>query len=453
MAIKLKYVLFALLVMLQLDLSAAFVKVGTGRMVITPELPFYLTGYAARDSMATTKVHDLWAKAIVIEENPSSRIVIVTTDVLGLTPAVSEAAAERLKKKYGIARSQIMFNSSHTHSGPMIWPALSVIGDYDAETIKRFTSYTVSLTDKLVAAVDMAMQSLEPMQLSHGTGNAGFALNRRYKPGPDAATGKERSNRSDHDVPVLLARDAKGVVKAVVFGYACHNTTMTGEHNSVNGDYAGFAQIEVEKKYPDATALFVLGCAGDQNPMPRGTLEYTEQHGKELAAAVEKVVDGKMENIGAPLRSAFVRTELPYQPVTVETFQKELQEGTKYEKRRAKLIMEARDKGWDLSNHNYPVQAMRIGNKLTILSLSGEVVVDYSLNAKKQYPGEHLFVAGYCNQVVCYIPTERIIEEGGYEPVSSQMYYGMPGPFEKSVEVKVNAAISTVMQKVGLHKK
>ena len=158
------------------------------------------------------------------------------------------------------------------------------------------------------------------------------------------------------------------------------------------------------------------------------------------------------ENIGAPLRSAFIRTELPYQPVKTQTFQEELQHGTKYEKRRAKLIIEAMDKGWDLSNHNYPVQALRIGNKLTILSLSGEVVVDYSLNAKKKYPGENLFVGGYCNQVVCYIPTERIIEEGGYEPVSSQMYYGMPGPFEKSVEEKVNAAVSTVMQKVGLHK-
>jgi hypothetical protein len=148
-----------------------------------------------------------------------------------------------------------------------------------------------------------------------------------------------------------------------------------------------------------------------------------------------------------------VRTELPFQPVTVQTFQKELQEGTKYEKRRAKLIMEAMDKGWDLSAHSYPVQAMRIGNRLTILSLSGEVVVDYALNAKKQYPGEQLFVAGYCNQVVCYIPTERILEEGGYEPVSSQMYYGMPGPFEKNIETKVNAAIRTVMQKVGLQKK
>jgi hypothetical protein len=114
--------------------------------------------------------------------------------------------------------------------------------------------------------------------------------------------------------------------------------------------------------------------------------------------------------------------------------------------------MEATNKGWDISNHSYPVQAMRIGNKLTLLSLSGEAVVDYSLNAKKRYAGEQLFVAGYCNQVVCYIPTEKILEEGGYEAVSNMMYYGMPGPFSKSVEKKVNTAIQQVMQKVGVSK-
>lgn len=452
MVIRLKYVLLTLLMISQQASFAAFVKVGTGRVVITPDLPFHLTGYAGRDTPAVTKVHDLWAKALVIEESPANRIVIVTTDVLGLTPAISDVAAQRLEKKYGIKRSQIMFNSSHTHSGPMIWPALSVIGDYDTTTIKGFTNYAISLTDKLVAVVDMAMQNLAPMQLSYGSGSAEFAINRRQRM-PNGSAIPGRSGHVDHDVPVLIAKDAQGTVKAVLFGYACHNTTVTGTNNTVNGDYAGFAQIELEKKYPEATALFFIGCAGDQNPSPRGTLELAEQHGRELAAAVAKVVAGKTSTVGAPLRSAFVKTDLAFQPVTAQTMQKDLLEGNKYEKRRAKLITEAMNKGWDISAHSYPVQAMRIGNKLTILSLSGETVVDYALNAKKHYPGEQLFVAGYCNQVVCYIPTERIIEEGGYEPVSSMIYYGMPGPFEKSVEAKVNAAIRTVMQKIGVSKK
>ncbi|MGX5816707.1 neutral/alkaline non-lysosomal ceramidase N-terminal domain-containing protein [Chitinophaga lutea] len=441
------YILLPLLLLQHVAL-AAFIKVGTGRAVITPTLPFLLTGYAGRDLPAQEKTHDLWAKALVIEENASSRLVIVTTDILGLAPAVSDAAAQRLMKKYALQRSQILFNSSHTHSGPMIWPALSHIGDYDTTTVKGFTAYNQWLADKMVEAVDMAMQHLEPMQLSHGSGEADFAYNRRYvapKPGETA-----RSQRTDHDVPVLTAKDANGVVRAVLFGYACHNTTVTGTSNVVNGDYAGFAQIALEKKYPQATALFFIGCAGDQNPTPRGTLALAEQHGNSLAEAVERVIGGKMENTGAPLRSAYVYAELPFKPFEAATFEHDLLKGNKYEQRRAKLVMEAMARGWDLSRHPYPVQAMRLGNNLAILALSGETVVDYALNAKKQYGGKRLFVAGYCNQVVCYIPTEKILEEGGYEPVSSMIYYGMPGPFDKSVETKVNAAIRKVMLQVGL---
>ncbi len=130
-----KFILFIGLVLFQQIADAAFIKVGIGRIVITPDLPFQLTGYAGRDTLATQKVHDLWAKAMVIEESANNRIIIVTTDILGLTPAISEAAAQKLIAKYGITRSQIMFNSSHTHAGPMIWPALSMIGDYDTTAI------------------------------------------------------------------------------------------------------------------------------------------------------------------------------------------------------------------------------------------------------------------------------------------------------------------------------
>lgn len=452
MANKLKYALSILLVLGQ-TAWAADIKVGTGRVVITPDLPFLLTGYAGRDTPAVAKAHDLWAKALVIEESPSSRIVIVTTDVLGLTPAISDAVAQSVLTKYGIQRSQIMFNSSHTHSGPMIWPALSMIGNYDPETMKGLNRYTTDLTGKLIAAVDMAMQHLEPMQLSYGTGTAEFAKNRRKASPGGVSIGINATGPVDHDVPVLMAKNTAGEIKAILFGYACHNTTLTGENKLVNGDYAGYAQIELEKKFPGATALFFLGCAGDQNPMPRGTMELAETHGKELSDAVQAVLAGKTETVGAPLRSAYVSTRLEFAPVDLETYRKELTGDNKYEQRRAKLILEAANRGWDISTHNYPVQALRLGNKLTLLCLSGEIVVGYSLQAKKTYAGEKLFVAGYCNQVVCYIPTKKVLEEGGYEPVTSMIYYGMPGPFNKNVEEKVTAAISAVMQKVGVGKK
>ena len=98
----------------------------------------------------------------------------------------------------------------------------------------------------------------------------------------------------------------------------------------------------------------------------------------------------------------------------------------------------------------YPVQAIRFGNKLTILALGGEVVVDYALRAKKEYPKERLVVAGYSNDVMCYIPSRRVLKEGGYEAETSMIYYGMPGRFTEDVEEIVFRTIGQALRRVGV---
>lgn len=60
-------------------LTGAEIKVGVARKIITPQTPFWLTGFASRDKPSTEVLHDLWAKAVVFEEKPGSYVVIVTT--------------------------------------------------------------------------------------------------------------------------------------------------------------------------------------------------------------------------------------------------------------------------------------------------------------------------------------------------------------------------------------
>ena len=74
-------------------------------------------------------------------------------------------------------------------------------------------------------------------------------------------------------MPVLKITGPDGKLRAVLFGYACHNTTLTAEVYQLSGDYAGFAAAELEAKHPGATALFLMLCGADQNPSPRGTVE------------------------------------------------------------------------------------------------------------------------------------------------------------------------------------
>jgi hypothetical protein len=194
-----------------------------------------------------------------------------------------------------------------------------------------------------------------------------------------------------------------------------------------------------------------MGCGADADPSPRGTIELAEQNGKALAEAVTKVLGGEMHIVHPPIRTAYTSINLEFPPLNLETYQKEILSDDWIAQRRAKLMLEAYNKGWDVTKFPYPVQAIRFNNDLTILGMSGEVVVDYDLKMKKEYAGENLFVAGYCNEVICYIPSKRILNEGEYEVDWSMAYYGHSGPFAPNVEDLVTGALHRVMKGVGLN--
>jgi len=396
-------------------------RAGVARIVITPGLPMWLTGYAGRDNPANGVLHDLWAKALALEESPGHRIVIVTTDLLGLSHDILEQVTHQVDSLYGIKRDQLLLNSSHTHSGPMIWPCVDVIYDFSPEDQRRVSLYSDTLTARLVKVIGMALDKLAPAQLYTGHGTADFAINRRNAIHADGPV--------DHDVPVLKVVTAHGKTEAILFGYACHNTTLVEDNYLINGDYAGFAQLALEEEYPGAQAMFLMGCAGDQNPAPRGTVELARSHGKSLADAVQKVLAAKMQPVQAPIRTAYTTIDLPFRPFDPGVYRREIAGSNKYLQRRARLMLEAYNRGWTPHHLTYPVQAVRFNNDLTILALSDEVVVDYSLSAKKEFAGENLFVSGYSSEVMCYIPSLRVLREGGYEADENMIYYGFPGPF------------------------
>ena len=293
-------------------LAASSFKAGVARLIITPEKPIYLSGYASRNHPSEGAVHNLWAKALAIEDSKGSRVVIVTTDIIGLPRSISDVVAARIEKQYGLERARLLLNSSHTHTGPLIAGNLESMFNLAAEEKATVAEYGQRLTDSIVSVVGASLADLRPAELSAGHGVAGFGMNRREPTPKGVKIGVNPSGPTDHDVPVIRITAADGKVLAVLFGYACHNTTLTGEFYKLSGDYAGFAQIEVEKSHPGTTAMYLALCGADQNPEPRSTLEIAESHGKSLAAAVESVLRGKMRPSQGPVRAAFQMTDKGY---------------------------------------------------------------------------------------------------------------------------------------------
>ncbi len=440
---------FGILALGAVWVEAATWRVGVARVDITPKASIWMAGYAARNHPSEGVLHPLWAKALAIEDQGGSRVVLVTTDLIGLNRAVSDAVAARAQARTGLARAQIVLNSSHTHSGPVVADVARIAHHMEPQHEKVAAAYTKMLEDKLVGLIEAAVKDLQPADLAYAEGKATFAMNRRAMRGKAYTISPNPAGPVDHSVPVLAVRDAKGQLRAVLFGYACHNTTLA--IYQLNGDYAGFAQIAIEKAHPGVTGLFMIGCGADANPQPRGEVAHAEQHGKALAAAVDEALAGKQTPIQGKLSVKFDRVDLPLvAPPTADELRERLKSSNVYQQRLAKRLLERMDRGESIpASYPYPVQVVRFGDDLTLVALAGEVVVDYALRLRKEFPGQRLWIAGYSNEVFAYIPSERVLAEGGYEAGDSAVYFGLHGPFRPGVEDRIIGLVKRLMGPTG----
>jgi hypothetical protein len=426
-------------------------KAGVARVVITPDKPIWMAGYANRTKPSEGKLHDLFVKVLALEDAKKNRVVIVTSDLLGFSRGLSEAVAAEVRKRHGLRREQVLFTSSHTHTGPVLKQSLIGAYNLDEAQTARVIEYTDDLQQKVVAVIGDALKDLTPARLSFGRGEAHFGMNRRQVTPRGITFGEAPQGPSDSDVPVLRVESPDGKLRAALFSYACHNTTLTGEHYLLSGDYAGFAQLAVEKAHPGATAMFMSGCGADINPKPRSSVELAEQHGEALASTVNQVLGKQLQPVGGALKLAFERIPLRFAaPPTKEEFQARLNDKNLFVRLHAERMLArlARD-GKLISEYPYPIQVLQLGEGVTLVALAGEVAVGYALRLKRELGKDGLWVVGYANEVFAYVPTVRILDEGGYEAEGAMIYYDLPTRFTPEVEDKIVGKVHEMARRVG----
>jgi len=424
-------------------------KAGPARVIITPQKSLWMAGYASRKKPSEGVAQDLYAKALAFEDRTGKQAVLVTSDLLGFPAAVSHNIAERAEKQFHLRRDQLLLSSSHTHCGPVIGKMLGTMYPMNSQQWSDVEQYTSDLEDRIVALVGTSLKSLRPARMDFGHGSAGFAVNRRARTNEGIVIGVNKDGPVDHDVPVLRVNDGHGKLRAVVVGYACHNTTAQ-DMLQFNGDYAGFAQAWLEAHHPGAMALFVAGCGGDANPYPRGSIELAQQHGEELAAAVEQVLAGKLQPVHGPLKTAYEEFPVAFAtPPAREELNAQLANQDVHHRNWAEAMLKVLDRDGRLpSEYPYPLEIWQFSNDLTLVALAGEVVVDYDLRLKKELGAKKLWVAAYCNDVFAYIPSLRVLKEGGYEGGGAMVYYGQPGPFAPSIEETIIGKVHDLIGQV-----
>lgn len=427
-------------------------KAGVAKAVITPETSVWLAGYGSRRA-PEGKIHDLWMKALALEAPGGKRAVLITSDFQGVPRSMSDRVFARLKEKHQLERSQVMFTFSHNHCGPRLGDDLIDYYPVEAVQEKLVEEYTELMVGRTVELVGKALSDLAPATLGMGQGNTTFAVNRRNNREADVPDLLAKSvplvGPVDHTVPVISVTRADGKLAAILFGYACHPTTMS--FTQWCGDYPGYAQIELEKNHPGALAMFVNTCGGDQNPLPRRKIELCEKYGLMLAAAVEEVLkQPDLKPVSPGLRTAFEIIDLPYlKVVTREELTALLTDQNAIRARWAARMLKKLEAGDQFeAAYPYPVHAWQLGEELLMIGMGAETVVDYALRFKEEF-GPGTIVCGYADDMISYIPSRRVWMEGGYEGGSNLYEYGRPAfRWDGSIEDRIAASVQKLVRQV-----
>jgi len=436
------------------DPSVCQWEVGFGRRIITPQNDVWLAGYGIKRA-AESKIHDLWVKVMVLKSSEGKRIIMATTDHMGMSKTVYESLFSRVYKLCKVERSEFMLTFSHNHCGPCLTDDLVDYYPSDETQRNEVKKYTDWMEIQVVDAIEEALLNCQPANVFMGEGSCPFAMNRRENPEEDVlrmlAEGIPLKGVVDHYVPVLAIKNTEGKLLGILFGYACHPTTLA--FNSWCGDYPGFAQINIEESHPGACAMFFNACGADQNPFLRGRLEFCADYGKMLSDAVEKVLSGPMKPVSTGINTAFRFVDLDYEEiVSREKLIPIADNGPELQSRWARRMLTMLDAGVVFpTSYPYPVQAWQIGDELLLIGMGGEAVVDYSLRYKKEF-GPGTWICGYANDMAAYIPSRRVWEEGGYEGGPHLDEYGRPawrwaGDVEERISRTVHQVVSDVRNK------
>ncbi|HHW09819.1 MAG TPA: hypothetical protein GXX29_07590 [Firmicutes bacterium] len=396
-----------------------FFSVGTGRAVITPPLGIDLAGFADRDHGAESVLDELELRVFWIEAEGErgGPACIICFDLIGIDAALGKQMRDDLAAAFGIQPAAVLLAASHTHCGPQTLENLIGTG-------RSSPAYIADLRQWCLNAVAAARENRRPavMKVGQGVLEGGYAINRRLLVNGQITMAPNPAGIRDDQVTTISFHDPQSdQALAVLFNFACHASTMSGY--AISGDYPAAARRHIEKVLPGVTAGFLQGCCGDI----RANCTYIGN---------KRFRKGQVEDIrifGAALGekvAGLVRSASASFPPAIGGWTKEVRLPLEKEGEHALLLL----------------QRLDLSEKVTLIALGGEPVADYGYFIKWLRPGTYAVPVGYANGVVAYLPTARLLVEGGYETHTSVRFFGLPSPFHPSLETAIQQSIRAIMQ-------
>jgi hypothetical protein len=384
-------------------------RVGTGRRDITPPLEVGILMSSSRRRWAPFECvrSPLHARAIVIEQG-AARVGIVSLDLLGLAgEAVGgfESFKRRIADRtpHGLTPDQIVLCSTHTHSGP------ESISLSDLQQTDPFQRWIDVLATRIAESLSDAAGSLHPCRLRAGAiASKGLSRNRRLlttrgvtSPRAVRPTDTVLGPEGPVDDQVrILAFEGEPAGPLALLVQATSHPVYEMCLKQVAPDYPGEMTRSLEERHAGIRALFFQGAAGNINPPHVSTgAADAQQHGRELADLVDRALPDLAPVTGQELALRWRTIALPARN------------------------LDGQPRSEPLAAR---IAALRLGQAAMVF-LPGEPFVEIALRIIKESPWSWTAVAGYSDEYVGYIPTDRAFANRGYETGPGRWSHLAPG--------------------------
>lgn len=375
--------------------------VGHDRGCITPPVGVHMMGYAARTGPSEGIHDDLMANAVALSDG-NAAVVILALDIASLDLAQVRRLKKAIRARTDLQPTRVLVNTSHTHAGPMVAERPGLVFE---------TEYLDTVLLECVAAAESAMSDLRLATLSVGSASVDIGCNRRERtPEGEIILGVNRDGPRLAEATVWrFSRSESDDV--VLFSIPVHGTTLGPENLLISAEWPGAAVRAIEDSDDGVRAVFLQGCAGDQNPYREvRSFDAVAHHGEAAGAAVRKALDASRGIPGLPLVNVARVMFLP------------LAGG---------------------GTSPCPIHGLCVGDAV-LIGLGGEAFVEYALYGRKRSPASSTMVLGYTDGSVGYLPTEAAYDEGGYEP-NAYKHFPLGRAWDPSVERVLKQEIDAML--------
>lgn len=420
---------------------------GTGKASITPPVGTPLSGYMAKERVATS-VHDPIHARVIAVKNGDNCFVIISLDLLCIDKVYTEQFTNRLSKRYHIPAENVFIHATHTHSGPggnmadtavvnKAFPYLNGWMPYD-DTIVR------AQHDQMMKAVEDALSSMESCEVRYGESEVhGVALNRNSPDQPH-----------EPKLRVVEFKYTSGE-KALIYHFACHPTIMHADSTDVSADFPGVTSRNLEQQDDIRLALFLNGPCGDISTRftrRDSTFEEVERLGTLLSDGILRALDTTDDVDVSRLKSKYVWVEVqPREIEDSETLRRRLADlQQKYEEKQSQGVplaelrqlesqiegvatsIEIGDNIRDVAKIKTPVQLLRLGD-IVFVGIPGELFAETGNEITASFSDVSLLVAGNTNDHIGYIVPKGSYEESNYESFMTLLEKGASEKFRDTV--------------------